>query len=713
MPVALMIRHAMFTSLCCIFSPVIVLAQTPAPEDVNTTAAGGGQTSEQIVEYPATFFTRYKPNTALDMINQTPGFLLNDGDASRGLGAAAGNILINDRRPSAKQDLPSLILTRIPASLVERIEIIRGQVRDIDLQGQALVANIILKDDSPAAIRWDASWRYNFDFFSTFEGSISISDRWRETDYNAGLNLRRFTRGDFSFQDTFNGQGDLIEKRRDESDLAGYRGGGNLTTSTWVGQTLVQFNTNFIGEDREGLRSARRAPQVAGIVRRDETIAEDYQNKRIELGVDAERSLTTDLTGKAILLLTHGSDDTLSTLNRFNAAGAQTLSRIADTQTDATEAISRIEMDWKFLQDHTLQANIEGAYNSLEGRLAQTEDTGGGPVNVAVPGANTRVEEVRWDILMKDTWLLGQFQLDFGLGAETSTISQSGDAELERSFFFLKPQGVLSYTAEQGAQSRIQLAREVAQLQFEDFVSATVFEDDDLALGNPDLRPDTTWIAEFSHERRFGPESVLKLTIFHHWISDVLDLLPLGPTFEAPGNIGDGTRWGFNMESTIPLEWLGLRGARLDINARWQKSSVTDPVTGEKREFSSRTPVGAIFPLSYRDDNRFAYTIDFRQDFQAARFAWGWDLRTRAERPLYKVNELDILDDEYEVNVFLETTRWFGMKSKIIAENIFDMNEIRDRTVYTGERDLSPVDFRELRDRFRGSRVSFELSGNF
>ena len=698
-------QHAM--GMVCLLGLLLqgAMAQTPVETPVDT--------SKALSVYEADFFTRYKPNTALDMINQTPGFLLDDGDASRGLGAAAGNILVNDKRPSAKQDLPSLILTRIPAAQVERIEIIRGQVRDIDLQGQPVVANIILRNDSPAAIRWDASWRYNVDYFSTFEGSISISDRWRETDYNAGLNMRRFTRGDVTHLDKFNGNGVLIEQRDDDADLAGYRGGGNLTTSSWFGQTLVQMNANFNGEDRSGQRFASWRPVTTAGIHRDEIQGEDFQMMKFELGLDGERKLSEQLTGKLIGVVTHGFDNTLSTLERFNASNTRTLFRIADTDSDATEAISRIEMDWNVVPDHTLQANVEFAYNSLEGKLHQTEDTGSGPVEVSVPGSNTKVDEVRWDFLLKDTWSFGKFELDYGLGAETSTIQQTGDAEQERSFFFAKPQSVLTYKAEDGAVTRARLAREVAQLDFVDFVSTTVFEDDDLALGNPDLRPNSTWIAELGHERRFGPETVLKVTAFHHWITDVLDLLPLSPTFEAPGNIGDGTRWGFRLETSLPLDWTGLTGARLDLTGRWQKSSVTDPVTGEKRVLSSRTRPGAIFPLSFRDDNRFAAIVEFRQDFQKARMAWGWDLRTRAERPLYKVNELDVADDGYEFNVFIESTRWFGLKSKVIAENIFDMVENRDRTVYVGERGLTPVSFREYRERVRGFRMSFELNGSF
>lgn len=158
-----------------------ICAQTGQPVSQSTDRA-----NEEIVVYPASFYSRFAPNTAFDMIRQTPGFILDDGGDQRGLGASAGNILINDRRPSAKQDLPSVILARIPAGLVEKVEVIRGQVRDIDLQGQSVVANIVLKEDTEAAIRWDVKWRYNIDFKSTYEGGISISDNWNGIDYNAG-----------------------------------------------------------------------------------------------------------------------------------------------------------------------------------------------------------------------------------------------------------------------------------------------------------------------------------------------------------------------------------------------------------------------------------------------------------------------------------------------------------------------------------------------
>jgi hypothetical protein len=222
---------------------------------------------------------------------------------------------------------------------------------------------------------------------------------------------------------------------------------------------------------------------------------------------------------------------------------------------------------------------------------------------------------------------------------------------------------------------------------------------------------------EVGYQRQFGQDGVVNLLAFHDWVEDVEDLLPLAPILdpsaEAPGNIGDGRRWGVELESTLPLDSLGLKGAKLDINARWQESTVTDPVTGESRVFTSRRRTGRLFPLAFRVENQYAVTVDFRQDFEAAAIAWGWDVRTRGERPIFRVDELDIGDEGVEFNMFVETTRWLGLKVRLVAEDILDASETRDRTIYEGLRNLSPVDSRELRERFRGVRMALTVSGNF
>src|ERR1700761_4089463 len=82
-----------------------------APQGGPAQLANSGVTS-----YPPSFFASFRPNTALDMVNDLPGFTLDTGGGVRGFGGAAGNVLIDGDRPATKNDSLDQFLQRIPAS---------------------------------------------------------------------------------------------------------------------------------------------------------------------------------------------------------------------------------------------------------------------------------------------------------------------------------------------------------------------------------------------------------------------------------------------------------------------------------------------------------------------------------------------------------------------------------------------------------------------
>jgi outer membrane receptor protein involved in Fe transport len=543
-------------------------------------------------------------------------------------------------------------------------------------------------------------------------GSISLSDQWNDIDFNVGIEGNRHAHTTIGSRDSFEADGDLLEIR--SQDVINTHGlvRGNLSASTTYGDTLWQLQTE-VGYDKiDETIDEIRIPQAPGSITLTNEVVENRESNDFEIGITAEQALSEFLLGKGIFIYNQRNFSELSTETVIDDTNTQTSLRIADTGTDTREAILRSEFDYTAIPNHTLQFNIEGAYNELEGTLFQTEDTGAGPIEEIIPGANTKVVELRADIVLADTWSLGDIDFNYGIGAEVSNIKQSGDAELERDFFFIKPHALILYSPEQNRQTRLRIARDVSQLDFDDFVSASVFEDDELALGNPNLKPQTTWIADLTHEMRFGDISVLKLRGYHHWISDVEDLLPLTTTEEAPGNIGSGRRWGVEMESTIPLDWLSLASARLDIKARWQDSSVTDPVTGETRVLSSQGRLSSRIP--YNDiDVKYITSVEFRQDFEAQKFAWGWDVVARDERPLFKVDELDVFDEGVIINAFIETTRWFGLKMTFGIKDILDEQKVRTRTIYNGQRELSTIRRSEITDVTRGRQFELTLTGSF
>jgi len=696
--------------LCLLLVPVHVRAQQTNLPAATTPAS---EVLEQdYVSYSASYFSRFSPATALDMVNQVPGFrLVTDINDVRGFGTAAGNILIDDRRPSTKRDMLSAILARIPAGSVERIELIRGQVRNIDMRGQSSMLNIILRAGIPAAVQWEVATRKTFGHgpFKP-EALISLTDNWKGIDYNVGIDARYSAIGRKGIDNLFDGAGEPDDRRVDIRDNRNRVIKGNLNAAGWWGENFLQLNTVYHYSRHRTYTNSDRVRQPTK-VRRNVFFDDIEEEPTFELGLDIERNLTDDLIGKLIFLYVDSNMDLSSTQRDTNTAGLQTLYRIAAGELVANEQIGRFEFDWTRFEKHLISFNAERVVNTLESTLRQTDDTGAGPVNIIVPGANGKVEEVRYDTLLKDTWTLDQLELDYGMGAEASTITQTGDADIERSFFFLKPQASLSWSWQNRDQTRLRLAREISQLNLEDFVSATEFVDNDIALGNPNIKPDATWKLELGHEMRFGSGAVVKATGFHHWIKDTLDFLPLSETFEAPGNIGDGSRWGILWESSLPLDWIGLRAAKLDLKARWQDSSVTDPVTGTRRVLSINPVAGG--PIMLNIENKYAWEMNYRQDFRAQQFAWGWKMMERGEQYQFKADELQVYDENMDVHTYIETSRWFGVKMQFGLENILDFHEERVRTIYTGARDLTPVDSIELRDRTRGFRVNFTMSGSF
>jgi len=688
--------------------PLLSMAQSITP---TTELPAGESTENGVVTYTAEFLQRYQPNTALDMVNRIPGFTLNDGGDKRGFGGAAGNMLINDRRPSAKQDQPSAILGRIPADQVERIELIRVKVRDIDLLGQTAVINVILKADAPATIRWESYVRFNFDLGTTPYIAMSLADRWRDIDFNVGFDYRNTTYGDPGVIRRFDPNGTLIEIRDDAHHASGHDIGGYVNASTWLGKNFVSLNAKAIDMPRLLITTSTLFPQRPVTPSRQTLFNTKRDIRIMELGLDSERILSSNLIGKAILLLSRNETDPSTSQQNFNTSSVQTRFQAEDELTVQDEVIGRLEFDWAGFADHAVQSDIEYANNTLKNTLVFTDDTGAGPVLVDVPGGNTRVEEQRWNFLVQDTWSMANLDVNYGVGFEKSTLSQTGDADKERSFNYIKPRTVLTYSHTPKQQTRLRIEREVSQLDFIDFVTATVFEDADFTVGNPDLQPDRTWIVELSHERRFGDIGVVKVTAFYHMITDVLDLLPLSATFETTGNIGDGTKKGIILATTLPLEPLGLTGARLDFKVRFQDSNVTDPITGEDRTVS----IGGGFSgdVLFNVDTDYAYTINYRQDLEAAKVSWGWGLAERGKRVLFKADEIDINNEKFEGTAFIETTRWLGMKIGLEGMNLLDNPQSRDRTIYTAARGKSPVLLRELRKGDNGRMVFIKVSGSF
>lgn len=97
------------------------------------------QQAADAVVYQRAWFDRFAPRTAYDLVQQVPGFVLEEMVEAPGLAASGGNVLVDGKRPTAKSGGLAEVLSRIPAGGGARVEVSRGAAGGSETQGQASV----------------------------------------------------------------------------------------------------------------------------------------------------------------------------------------------------------------------------------------------------------------------------------------------------------------------------------------------------------------------------------------------------------------------------------------------------------------------------------------------------------------------------------------------------------------------------------------------
>lgn len=685
------IRRVATAAMACALpwaSSVSVQARTsdPAPEC---------DTGQCVTRYPADFFGRYAPVNALDMVQNLPGFVLDNGDRARGFAGTAGNVLINGERLSAKSGSPSDILLRIPAKDVERIELIRGQTGALNLPGQSVIANIIRRSGRSGTWTTGLYTRASEEEALPY-GNGSYTDSFGPLQVTLGAEVERFLGLTEGEELVLAPDGTVLEVRNEQFKDPGYflEVTSNVTWSK--GRTIANFNGLFNRFSEAGGETSLRTP--AGGATFELFQGDTDEENAFEIGADVERALTSTVSAKLIGLYNWEDYRETGSLVRGLVGMPGVTESAFVTDTLDTEAIARIEIDYTGIKGHALEVALEAALNRLESAFALAVLENGVLTPQDVPGAQTEVEEERLDVALTDTFRIGPLSVDAVLGAETSTIRQTGGFEEERSFFFWKPSLTLTYPLGERTQLRGRALRQIGQLNFFDFVSATDLGDNELALGNPDLAPEVTTTFDLTLDQRFGSIATVNLTAFYDRISDVQDLLPLQGILEVPGNIGDGTRAGIRGELTLPLDWIGLKGGRIDANGSWQTSSVSDPLTGADRRLSG--------------ERRWEVEMSLRQDLAQAKIAWGITLEFFDDEPFFGLDEIDTFNQERRVDGFVEYRGLEGLRFRVGFDNALG-GQSRDRRVFAGGRGTAPLAFIEARENEFPTEVFFEVSGNF
>jgi hypothetical protein len=679
---------ALAVALCCAV-PSVAVAQTETPAQID------GKRN-----FTPEFFSAYAPVDALDMVKRIPGFSIENSEGRRGFGENAGNVLIDGERPSTKSDEIDTILSRIPASQVERIELIEQAGGDGEAQGKGQIVNVVRKAGASFSGIYEIGLTKSLKRQVMPMGSASATLNRGKTTYEFNIDYYSEHQRGTGPEDFFTGSRALVERRTYVGNGTYREAVAGAAIKTKLGGAKINLNGKIEWSDGKDLRLGQITGPT-GLPLGVETLAtkEPKNDVEFEVGGDIEFSLFPKLTTKLIALYSRDADNQDARI--FTTRGAGTTLFETVNRNRPSEAVFRIQNDWSGFTDHAIQVGAELAYNRLAARFAGGEAINGGPLNLS--SSNVLVRETRLEPFLSDVWTISPaFKLESSVIFEFSKLRLNGDARASRSFQFGKPRIVATWTASKATTVELRAEHQVAQLDFDEFAtSVDLGQGNQVDAGNEDLVPQkvTTFSALVRH--KFMDRGSIQLLGSYELLRDTQDLVPVSSRdasgnlifFDGAGNIGNSRRWNAELEIT------GVKGMELKYVGHYHGSRVLDPVTGLNRRASFRP--------------EWHQTFEFRHDLPKSGIAYGFTVDVAAPGNAYFVNQFRSQVEREKVQAFVEYRKWKLGTVKLQVFNATQTPFTRERFLYSGTRSSGVITQIVKRERRLDPGFQLTLSGKF
>jgi outer membrane receptor for ferrienterochelin and colicins len=675
------------------------------------------------VVYEANYFDEFSPVSANDMISRIPGIglaLNNRGGGGRGLGGGAGEILINGQRITGKSNEGRSQLSRISADDVDYIEIIRGTSEEIDVRGGGQVVNVVLL---AAQSRSSIAAEINAD--RAQDGKLAPGAKLSYSGQTGRFNYLFHIQGDPGYsnevrrESSVDADGTPTELRIQEST----RDQTNYETSVNLGyqfdKSMIQLN-GLYGYTSPPTDITRGITDLTGAEPSLALEREANQGERDNWEIGGDYEYTFDNRSKFRFLFIVNDRDFDFTRERFlTAAESEIKDLFLFSGARDRERIARSSYTFNFASSQAIELGIESAQTirDSEIRLGNDDEGGtpsalhGGLFPVSVDNAVSTVEERRNEYFAIHNWpLTDDMSLETSLVYESSTIEQTGDVGKARDFGFFKPKIDFRYNFTESLQFRTTIEKTVSQLSFSDFSATTDNSDDDqdTIAGNPNIRQEQNWRYNANLEYRLPNNvGVVNGEVYYRDVNDAIDRIDVSPSPDdlqsARGNIGDGKRYGMNLDVSTQLAYIGLPTALLSVRFSVNDSQVMDPFLGTERRFDR--------------NGRWFGRADFRHDVNRLNFSYGLNYSTQA-REGSNYNQIDVFDIErdipqYGLNLFFEKRALDGTTFRFDVRNVNDRSWCRERTRFVGATIDGVIEEIESSCSQDGPRLSLKIRNTF
>ena len=662
-----------------------------------------------VLTYDLEYFQRFEPLTVGDMLKRVPSItfvsdvLEYDGVRLRGLDAGYAQILINGKRvPGAGLDR-GFFVDRIPAEIVERIEIVRSASADRSGDAIAGALNIVLRDGyslDGGYFRAGAT-RFNDDEIEPTLGAF-----WGGEALGGNLLLGANVQGRRNPKDKFSARfdepGGTLENTEVQTDVRSGRDYAfNADYRVGVGETgELHLHGMFVRtdrlEDEDSIEYRGGIENAANLLTFNENNV-DIQTDNYVIGA----GLTFPVAGgeTEVRLDRAGiSDDQFEFENeweylrdaiafpeddRFTRDVIDLRIEDTDTSGEITHERDFGEGKLKFGMLAVLKERDTAILNAARYRVTIPNAPGvrppiPGPTQPLAPaagGVNT-IEETRLEPFVMFSGTQDAIEWEAGLRYEHTdteindrTVAPA-DARSETSYGFFLPSAHLRWNLDDANRFTASIARTVRRPNFDAISPATRLAelgDNDL-VGNPDLKPEDALGLDVGFERRLGEQGIAGLNLFYRDIKDLIETANTGRQGSAgagtivlqPRNSGDGQVWGAEFDLSTPLSAIGMENTGVFVNYTWLDSEVED-LFGTRR---------------FNNQSNYVYNVGFIQELPTLEASFGVSFRKQGDAFSRVVGEEVKTTYDGDLEAFVE--KRFGEAWAVRLTGINLINQSKD-----------------------------------
>jgi outer membrane receptor protein involved in Fe transport len=653
-----------------------------------------------VLEYGTDYFQRFEPLSAGDALKRVPSVTFlsdvieSDGARMRGLDPGYTQILIDGEQVPGSNDDRSFFMDRIPAELIERVEIIRSPSANRSGDAVAGALNIVLRDGYSLEGGYVRAGAMLFD-----DGRVreSLAGVWGgevgpgRLLLGANIQGRRNPKvkqslrfGDSPennpnfFVDDFDNREDQLDTRNgtDYSANASYQvpmEEGNFEINGFVvhtDRTESEFSVEY--DDPTSLNPAG----IQTIVPQFEDILQDNYSVNARFDRNMFGGESTFRVGFAefkddIVGTEEESEyDPFPTLDDFG--GERTLTGRTDREIKAKLSHAR-----NLFGDVELDFGIDYQTKDRETDIRSAEIGAPGDIYTDFELDNATVVETRLDGYAMLSGGMGAVRWEGGLRYETTDVDTGfalfddagvldDEGSASTDYGILLPSAHVKWNVTDNDRLSFSVARTVRRPNFNFITPITLEEevgDDDLR-GNPELDPETAWGGDIGYERRLGRQGVFGINAFYRQVEDLIEVVNTGEEGSGgPGtfvlsvdNVGDGEVYGVEIDLSTPLDFIGLPDTGVFLNYSWLDSKVED-VFGERM---------------FNDQADFVYNIGFIHDMSSLDAAFGATFRKQGDA--YGRVLLEEVATSYgeDLEVFIEKSFGENFTLRIVGQNLLD-----------------------------------------